>query len=1365
MRFSVTKLIFKHNKRKITISKAELDYMRRDLFEIQLKIQSIQSVLSDNYHFSIESIDFHNAVAIEPILSLINLEAYVIPVDYKIPSITIKIDKNQISLSPIEFQFEVPRGTVNFTTPEISIYSNANFPNFTLILSNLNGFNSRPLVDLPRLELNVNIISIDGFKLLSDDHVLFQILSVTAAKKSLEWSLSADLITFAYNTKFGLNFIPFAMKFLQPIIDKNRFKKKKPFKFPKLSMSSNRVQILLSLTDTCSMQFISQFSLENQLIKMPSLEIYFNAVKTVIAKSININMENEWMKVIMESFHMHDRQKLMIDEYLAQVVHAWRAIAPYILQHRIDTESLPFPLAISIKRFTGKFHDTQLNTSLCRASRILPPVLSDSYIREYLMSKKVREMGLDADAAQDAANKLRQLAFQEYKHKLQKEKKHKHILHFTFHDLVMNFDARNFTDKLNLIQHIDPTMKTFYSDLEWENMLGADFECKSSKMECWAYDIPGPIGVATNVVIKGPSILASPRMKVQCENKIMVEGQEVTVTQNPMRIKLYSDMLLQCDHIYWYYGRPIQVIYQDMGIIFSNCFPNLPDPSPKFVWYDLLRFQVRGQYLLKARILEQRYIGTDDYRNLHSYSPIQFDNFNFLFKEGDGTLTSDRWVSKRYYNFEEGSVIFQIFKIIWTFKFKWVNDKNEDPRKHIIFPDVSRFNDPDYDTYDGYRSNAIIMDSTISYGMSSDGQYPGYTVDLAHLDWFTAPVFLFTSRPYKYGRIAKKLGWRMPKRAGFKYFEDIKRYGYLRMIANNLSVRIFDHFPTHSNPNGRSIDFQFREFTALFYMDLHVDVPTEMTCKMKADTFQIDATDLIRHSQLDPYTASSTILTMKPFNMDFQGKMNNSFEIDDISICVNPDFIDYLKVFAQHALELMPTIKMLNKPKPPPLHMTPGKVLEDYPHSKFSVTVKSTRFFISSKLTDMLVLLQLDNMHVDILAQTPDVGAPTAFDMFLGQIRLFSNANGPTGSINMDHTILAVTNLSIFAPQLAAHIDAKSIAVRISPVDIGSLHNLMNELKQLTSGMQFGERKEDPEDKRIKRNISIPLIVLTIFDDDLVPLAQFEMATMQFQMNKLEDHTQEYMIQFGNITLMNQDENAVFETVCTRTASPAVGKGLRSHLLISFKILPKVSGARVFSQVDVNIEPTTVNFEETFKEQMMSVLKYDLAKSTRTMPQFTIAPPLDPPFPYIVFDDKLFYEAPNSNISKVLSPSHADNSETMMFRYFRLSPTVLTISYRNTLLTIFKELNNFQGQLHEVIYHDLSANLWEFFKRFGYDVAKDMIPQVMKHFVGIKKTDVTPEQEIEQWLHTETKSLNQTDKQRILLFGQTKVNIKKKAST
>jgi hypothetical protein len=80
-------------------------------------------------------------------------------------------------------------------------------------------------------------------------------------------------------------------------------------------------------------------------------------------------------------------------------------------------------------------------------------------------------------------------------------------------------------------------------------------------------------------------------------------------------------------------------------------------------------------------------------------------------------------------------------------------------------------------------------------------------------------------------------------------------------------------------------------------------------------------------------------------------------------------------------------------------------------------------------------------------------------------------------------------------------------------------------------------------------------------------------------------------------------------------------------------------------------------------------------------------------------------------------------------------------------------VNNFQAHIHEIIYHDLTASPIALIDKLVYDIAVIMIPQFLKHCVGLKRSDITPEQAIVEWLNKDDQRMSVKDKQKMLLFG------------
>jgi superfamily I DNA/RNA helicase len=107
---------------------------------------------------------------------------------------------------------------------------------------------------------------------------------------------------------------------------------------------------------------------------------------------------------------------------------------------------------------------------------------------------------------------------------------------------------------------------------------------------------------------------------------------------------------------------------------------------------------------------------------------------------------------------------------------------------------------------------------------------------------------------------------------------------------------------------------------------------------------------------------------------------------------------------------------------------------------------------------------------------------------------------------------------------------------------------------------------------------------------------------------------------------------------------------------------------------------------------------------------------------------------------------------------FLATPTIsasrksMDFSYKNPENKILSEIHNFQSQIHEIIDHDLSANLTKLIGKVVTDIAYMMIPQFLKHCVGLKRPDLTPEEAIAAWLNTDDQKLTVKDKQKMWLF-------------
>ncbi|OHT12693.1 hypothetical protein TRFO_17405 [Tritrichomonas foetus] len=1334
-------------------SMLNFDYlMQNKAFCVDFDIQEFSIALDDFLIVQFNPISFHPRFDADPILSLINLEAIAIPFGYSVPSIKMSIDKNELKFEKIDCSWIFPRGKIEITTPELKARLSTTFPKFSLNITELSGFFSRHLYEITNLNLDKNQISVKKLKIYNEERLFLKIDQYSGSQISNEeWNHNCNNIDVLYHTKTGLCIIPFIFKEIAPYFEKMM---RKPDKIilPAFKLITNRIFFHFKLTDLATMDIkIHDISMENCLIKINNIKVLFNNIKIAIMKTFNILInENDFLEIRFKTFHFHGRTNIIIADFLTETLFAWRAVAPYMLKHYVDHESLPFPVVLKCDLITCVFHDSILHQSLSRANRTLPEILSDSYIREFLLTKRAKELSMSQQSQSISLDKLRALKFAEYVNSVKHNAAHKYKFRFLFYNFLLSMDARGFTEKIKFIHQVDPTTKLYYSDILWEAMFGVNAEMSWSKMEVFAFDIPKPLYYGTSILFKGPVIIAEPRHKEFVDLHFTVDGDKFVSSKSPLKLRMYTDLLISANEFYYYFSDCLQPIFQEMSLCFQSVFPLGVDPSDRLVWWDMMRLQMRGQFLFKANIFEARFMGTRDYRDLTDYMPIKLYGWRMLFREGDVLMNVERWISPRVYNDVDGPISLDLPKINWTFKFHWVSYQGCDTKKYIVLPIVKRFGEPNYDTYKDFRANEIIMDdSTLSFS-EIGGIVPNFTLDLAHFEWFAMPLLIFGQSQLMKCQYRKKYGYRMDKRPPLKYFNELKRHGWLRIIANVFVFRIFDHFPISGSQNiqGSSVDLRLNDFQMMTHCDMQL-YGSKFSSKFKAESLSINATDLAHYASVDPRRTPSFI-TMAPLVVEYGDQ--TIVGIEEITLHFNQFLLRYIQDF-------MKTTEHIRDKFSKKKSTFCDSSIHDFPIEKVQLNVDVVRVLFVSLESELQAIGILEKTNLSMLGKPlEDEDLTTAIHVLIQQFKFMINTQDP--DITGENPLICIEGPDIFTATKCSQLAIKSISLNTSPLDIAALNSILDEC--------FGEEKpaappvnmngNEPSESKV--SLLVPEVRISLSTSNEYTTIDLKKINANF--HNYVDKTLELSLMISQGHIIDSAKDPGFKDVLVKWEQQSVQKAGRPLIHIQLKMPPKISGAYIFSQVEINIEPTIICYDAKFWDDLILIFKKQMEEKPTYGDPFILMSENDSSMilPFQTFDKSIFPEQQEETqelykTDKAIKIKKRTKSAKtmMMINYFRLNPISMNVSYRNPDNKILSEINNFQGQLHEIIYHDLSVEPTEIAEKLMADIAKDMIPQFIKHVVGIKRPDKTQEQMIEEWLKSDSDKLSQTDKQKKLLFG------------
>jgi hypothetical protein len=1136
------------------------------------------------------------------------------------------------------------------------------------------------------------------------------------------WQIAAGDVTICYHSLTGLDIIPFLSAQLGNFVGLREHSVN--LKFPNLALDVEKVGLEMKLTDSATIQVrSSSVSYRDRSLMFSSIVLELNEIDVLGLSKSAVSVSDQGVLAIdVQGLRFKDRHQLSIEDFLMQTLAAWRAVAPYVVRDHSLMESLPFPIRVAISRVSWKFYDSAVSASLSRASRLMPANLSDSYVREFLMTKKIKERGPPGQAKSELMRRLKALQFREYREQLNSVRAHKCNIALIFTDAAVTLDSRGFADKLAVIHQLDPTLRELYPDLQWEAVNGFHVGAECASFSIHAFDVATPILEARRLRIVGPLILAEPKAPEAFDMAPRICGRTFPALKNPMKLRIWTDLSVSGDTFYYYFGICYQAIYQELMIMFAQVFPYGVDPSVRLAWFDLLRGQFRGQMLFNFRDWELRMPGSSSYRDCGNYLGVKVERFRLFTREGDWSFSCGGLTCPRVYAGVTGPVLVELATTEVRMKFHW-ESKVGDARRFIGFPDISKFAAPGYDTHAGFRCFTVVIDEATASFNKSDRITPTVTLDVAHLDWCLRPLLIFGESAGKKGQIAKKLGFKTIVRMPRKYLNEVDRIGSARILVTHFLVRVYDTFPIredHKTP-WFSFDCNFTDIQAALRFSL---THTEKVFCTKAHigAMSLTATNLDR-SAVGFRRTPPTFLIVQPLDIDTGER--NEFVLDDVALTVNPLILGYVLGFVKSILT-MPFIKKV----PGPFQEAKAS---DFPQVKNTIVAHTVRAALRSLESD-----------ITIRATARDAQAVQSLNDSASAWQ--ASADEVRASIG-DENCLLMVRPSFFSATRTSIIALETIEAELTPERLGAARFLSQEFTKDDSAADTGERnpkKVSVTVQNIKCTVSAPPIAIEANATNVIGVLLRQV-----------DETVDISLRVMNSSLKNLGRDG-FADIFTRKQQGSGRGAVHPQFLIRLRMPPKVSAHYVFSQAEVNIDPAVLSYDTRLWDTLKAKFRVEFVPKAAS-----VGPDIRETRHQFVFLDANCFPAGPARENAAAPRSGADQLKfakediegTMMFRYFRLNAVMMDFSYKNPENKILSEIHNFQSQIHEIIYHDLSANLPELIGKVVTDIAYMMIPQFLKHCVGLKRPDLTPEQPIAAWLNTEDQRMTVKDKQKMLLFG------------
>ena len=1343
--------------------------------------------------------------------------------------LVIETTKESLCVNEVELKTSFYPGDVIIKTTPIKISVPLTLPVATISLNNLDVKVQIPLKEIPYLqihkigahfdELNIKIISEHFLRITSFDASIIDF-------KEFSFDGSVGRLSLHYSTLDGVELFPLVKQLRKPVWTPIRIK----FAFPNGNANIKELKIKLIMTDLAIVHArSSDIRYSDKALIFPLVRVTSN--KHPLGKLINFSIsspDEEFLTFSADLLKARDRHIIAIGWFIRNIIYGWYIIKPWASGHKYDTETLPIPIQVVVKRLIVEIDDTSLNHKLMALSRNANEFLKEKACLHYIFVSKLQQAVLSEKQIELANKKLEELYFNNYRIKTSKLKYHKYFIRLDASDVIAKLDSRNLGPGMeDLLYKFDPTTAKYHPNTKWDTLEGLRINAHIGSVNAHVLAIEKPFIQGSNVNVEGTLLLAEIEGK-KIPIKTTVLGKEFTVPGNVTDIKIYSDLSTVIGSFEWYFGGPTLKIFDELSDAITAIIPeNTLDPSPKLRWWDMLRSLIRGRYSASASVIITHLIGGTIIDNIDDDSIVIVKGAHVQVTEGLIKATTTCVDMTRCAN---GPLILHLPNFSLDWEIEWKNN-SDNPHKHLVVPDISRFDDPEYDTYADFRATEYTWN--FSFNFTHDKiTSPFISFDIAHLLYIYDPI----KNLYNGSRlndVYKKKIYVHKKERVAKLYEFGKVPSIMTFKINKgpmLSFRVFDHFPVkNSSINGTSIDGTFIDFQAFMHLDLRTYGESKITMEISSETLQFNCTDLKVYSRFSS-ELSPTFCELKELKFGLKDDKID-IDLDSIRVAANQFNIKYIKEYIEAVFHFMPNmddvLAALIKPSPNTQQTKQvEKIVEVKPDkqennqqqeniesdflSQLILRKTAEKIITTQRAKENRAISQLNKSFLDdfsievatitipsieILIESMQYDA-RVLCLFSGILMKFNKnekslyycqlnsdlfticQNGVfdiNGSRDNSDEIIKIQGIKFqFYQKLKDsatenHVAANSafISLNISGHDIALVKHLIEELQPPDNKANTSKAvKRSPSKQDLNQNSSFNIIELSvdqcqgfIKDSADVSIGSINISEVNFK-SEMSGGLNEIAILIQDLKIDDIRPGALIPEVVSRWTSQ-VEANLNSPILrFQAKTSPPVGGVPIINHLEINLDPTKVNYEASFFSVLISlVLSKEVQKPIfNSMSDCFLKPGIYLPrvqvnkssLPIIEEDTSKYMAETKSKEIKLRTDKH---DEHMLLRYFKITSTKLNVSYHNAESKI-PDVNEFNGLFHEIRYQDFNATMETLIGRLISDISLDMIPQFLKHMIGLGKIHESEEATLNMWLQNDHDK--QSDRQKLMLFGKTK---------
>ncbi|OHS96589.1 hypothetical protein TRFO_37222 [Tritrichomonas foetus] len=1388
-------------------------YQRRN--DVELALDVGETILSYEPQKNIKLDKFGLAVSFDlEIIYNFLFNAKLFIANFDIKSFCLSTTQNSVTLHEGEYDISFCPGflKIKHTSATISEIP-LTLPRLAATITNLNVSIQTPTVNIPYIQIQQAGIHLEEFNVkIVSEHFLRLSEFDASIKDFKNFSFDAHLnsLLFHYSSLDGCEIFPLVKQVRNPV-----WKPIRPrLAFPDGKLDIKSFKVKLVMTNEARIRAISSdIQYLHKSFNFPFVQLFGNKHPLAKVHNFSISSPDEiFLTFAAESVIAHDHHKVQIGWFIRNILYGWHIIKPWASGQHYDSETIPLPIHIVLKNVCLKIDDTPINRKLITLSKSIPQYLKEKACMRYIFDAKLNQIILSDEQIRLAEEKLDELYFQNYQEQCNKNVYHKYVVKMTAHNIDVKLDCRGLGPGMEtLLYKFDPITAQCHPNTKWETLEGFKLNGRIGSFEVNMMKLKRPFMQCSNAQIEGTIILGEIEGK-KIPVKTKCYSTEFTIPGTVTDIKLYSDLSAAIGTFEWYFGGPSLKLMDEFADAFVALIPESTlDPSPSLRWWDMLRSIFRGRYTASAANVITHMIAGTTLDEQDNTLIIVTTNVHAQIREG---LIKASTINLDAHRCGNGPIVAHLpnFSVEWELEWK---SRSDNPHKHLIVPDITRFDEPDYDSYRDFRATEYTW--TFSFNFTSDkAMSPLITVDIAHLLYIYDPIKnLYDGSPLNES-YKKKVHVQKKERVAELYFFG-KVPSTMRLKINKgplLSLRAFDHFPVKNSAiNGTSIDATLVDFGINIFLDMRVLGETIIDAEVKADALQFNATDLRLYSRFSS-ELSPTFMEIKDLKVTYKDDKID-MGVSSIRFAVNQFNVKYVKEYVEAALHFLPDTSSSSPSKSSslavknmPLKMETNTNDPDF-LAQLIMRRSSEKIITAQRAKENRIISQINKSLLDSFnVEIASLNIPF-IEILVESLQYDARILCTISSIEMkfnkddknDLYCCQLTTDSITAIESSA-IDAYNETTKIDEIIKiqGIKFQYYQELNDLVTAnhiqasiaficlnvsahdialiKHFAQEIAPPDNKNLKTpkdnstsnqetvSSSLTFIELSveqcqglIKDINKVPIGSLLVTEVNFKSDQKGSIT-EYTILLQDLKINDIRPGVLVPEVCSRWTSQVEANLHQPIIRFQAKMSPPVGGIPIINHLEINLDPTKVNYEASFFSELIALVLGKVVQRPifEKMTDCFVKPGVYLPhvqidkssIPIIEADTSKYMEETKSK-ELMLQTDKAD--EHMMLRYFKITSTKINASYHNAESKI-PDINEFNGLFHEIKYQDFNATMETLIARLISDISSDMIPQFLKHMIGLGKIHESEEATLNMWLQNDHDK--QSDRQKLMLFGKNK---------